>query len=385
MHVLLLTSAYKNKFNPINALFFYDQARALLNNGFKVGVICPMPITFVNILKSKRFIFSDEFYDDDRIITYVKPFLSIPKQKKRTANIRLNEGKRLFKKYIKENGMPDIIHVHTFLAGEIALWIKDKYKIPFVVTEHSTGFARGIYNKRQLRTAKKVYTNSECNIAVSEPFCSLLKDKTLHNFKYIPNVVDTDFFTPLVKKSNTKKFTFLNVAHLDIKKNQLGLIKAFKKSFFGQNSFQLKIVGDGSELKNLSDFIRNEKLDQQVHLLGKKNRNEVKFEMQQADCFVLSSYHETFGVVLIEAMSCGLPVLSTKSGGPESIIKSSKLGKLCDLKDLDIEMLKIVKSNYNSDYIRKYVVNNFSEIPFSQSLSKIYDSCVNKQKKYSNA
>ena len=132
-------------------------------------------------------------------------------------------------------------------------------------------------------------------------------------------------------------------------------------------------------------IIRNEKLDQQVHLLGKKNRNEVKFEMQQADCFVLSSFHETFGVVLIEAMSCGLPVLSTKSGGPESIIKSSKLGKLCDLKDLDIEMLKIVKSNYNSDYIRKYVVNNFSEIPFSQSLSKIYDSCVNKQKKYSNA
>ena len=53
MHVLLLTSAYKNKFNPINALFFYDQARALLNNRFKVGVICPMPITFVNILKSK--------------------------------------------------------------------------------------------------------------------------------------------------------------------------------------------------------------------------------------------------------------------------------------------------------------------------------------------
>ena len=106
--------------------------------------------------------------------------------------------------------MPDIIHVHTFLAGEIALWIKDKYKIPFVVTEHSTGFARGIFNKRQLQVAKKVFTNSECNIAVSEPFCSLLNDKTKQHFKYIPNVVDTDFFTPLVKKSNTKNFTFIN-------------------------------------------------------------------------------------------------------------------------------------------------------------------------------
>jgi glycosyltransferase involved in cell wall biosynthesis len=378
MHVLLLTTAYKNKFNPVNALFFYDQAKALLNNGCKVGVICPMPITFTNILKSKRFVFSDEFYDDDRIITYVRPFLSIPKLKKRTANIRLDEGIVLFKKYIKENGTPDIIHVHIFLAGEIALWIKEKYNIPFVVTEHSTGFTRGIYNQRQLQVAKKVFTNSECNIAVSEPFCSLLEDKTKEHFKYIPNVVDTNFFTLPLKKSNTKKFTFLNVGHLDKKKNQLGLIKAFKKSFFGQNSYQLKIVGDGSERKNLADFVRDEKLELQVHIVGKKNRNEVKFEMQQADCFVLSSYHETFGVVLIEAMSCGLPVLSTKSGGPESIIKSSKLGTLCDLKDLDKEMLKIVKSNYNSDYIRKYIVNNFSEKIISKQLIKVYNN-VNKK------
>tara|TARA_B100000886_G_C20425790_1_gene493914 strand:+ start:216 stop:1346 length:1131 start_codon:yes stop_codon:yes gene_type:complete len=373
MHVLLLTTAYKNKFNHVNSLFFYDQAKALLNNGCKVGVICPIPITFNNILKSKRFVFSDEFYDDDKIKTYVRPFLSIPKLKKRTAKIRFEEGKFLFKKYITENEKPDIIHVHTFLVGEIALWIKDKYNIPFVVTEHSTGFARRIYNRRQLQLAKQVFTNSECNIAVSEPFCSLLEDKMKEHFKYIPNVVDTNFFTLPLKKSNTNKFTFLNVGHLDKKKNQLGLIKAFKKSFFGQNSYHLKIIGDGSERKNLEYFVREEKLELQVHIVGKKNRNEVKFEMQQADCFVLSSYHETFGVVLIEAMSCGLPVLSTKSGGPESIIKNSNLGIICDFKDLDKEMLKIIKSNFNSDYIRKYIIDNFSEKIIFQQIIEVYN------------
>ena len=373
MHVLLLTTAYKNKFNPVNSLFFYDQAKALLNNGCKVGVISPIPITFNTILKSKRFVFSDEFYDDDKIKTYVRPFLSIPKLKKRTAKIRFEEGKFLFKKYIIENEKPDVIHVHTFLAGEIALWIKDKYNIPFVVTEHSTGFARRIYNQRQLQLAKQVFANSECNIAVSEPFCSLLEDKIKERFKYIPNVVDTNFFTLPLKKSNRNKFTFLNVGHLDKKKNQLGLIKAFKKSFFGQNSYQLKIIGDGSERKNLDDFVRDEKLELQVHIVGKKNRNEIKFEMQQADCFVLSSYHETFGVVLIEAMSCGLPVLSTKSGGPESIIKNSKLGILCDFKDLEKEMLKIIKTNYDSDYIRKYIIDNFSEKIISQQIIEVYN------------
>ena len=384
MHVLLITTAYKSKFNPLNSLFFYDQAKALLSNGCKVGVICPLPITFPNILKSKRFVFSDEFYDDNGIKTYVTPFISYPKFYSRLARVRLEKGKILFKKYIEDNGMPDIIHLHIFLAGEIALWIKKTYNIPYVVTEHSTGFSRNKYNKRQLTLAKKVFANSECNIAVSEPFSDLLANKMQEEFKYIPNVVDTNFFTPLFDKSNVNTFTFLNVGHLDKKKNQLGLIRAFKKSFFGQEKYQLKIIGDGSEQKKLSDYITHERLEKQVHLLGKKNRDEVKLEMQQSDCFVLSSYHETFGVVLIEAMSCGLPVLSTKSGGPESIINDSQLGILCDLNDLDKEMLTMTHSFYNSDYIRKSVIDNFSENEFSRSLLKVYDDCLTQKTHNSN-
>ena len=376
MHVLLLTTAYKNKFNPIHSLFFFDQAKALLSNGCKVGVICPMPITFLNIWKSKRFVFTDEFYDDDGILTYVTPYISYPKFHHKSAKDRLEKGRGLFKKYIKENGIPDIIHVHTFLAGEIALWIKETYNIPYVVTEHSTGFARGNYNKRQLKVAKNVFSNSECNIAVSEPFCNLLEKKTQENFKYVPNVVNTNFFTTITNKSDINSFTFLNVGHLDKKKNQIGLIKAFKKSFFGQEKYQLKIVGDGSERKNLAAYIKDERLDQQVHLVGKKNREEVKFEMQQADCFVLSSYHETFGVVLIEAMSCGLPVLSTKSGGPESIITSSRLGKLCELENLEQELSYIAKANYDSGEIRSYVIDNFSEKIISQKLIEVYSNVL---------
>ena len=61
----------------------------------------------------------------------------------------------------------------------------------------------------------------------------------------------------------------------------------------------------------------------------------------RADCFVLSSFYETFGVVLIEAMSCGIPVLSTRSGGPETIIKSNDYGYLCELNELPEFMEKI--------------------------------------------
>ena len=61
-----------------------------------------MPITFINILKSKRFIFSDEFYDDDRIITYVRPFLSIPKLKKEQLILDLMKERIYLKNILKK-------------------------------------------------------------------------------------------------------------------------------------------------------------------------------------------------------------------------------------------------------------------------------------------
>ena len=122
-------------------------------------------------------------------------------------------------------------------------------------------------------------------------------------------------------------------------------------------------------------------MSKQIFLNGYANRYDVLKFLQQSKYFVSTSKVETFGVVLIEAMSCGLPVLSTKSGGPESIIKNSMLGILCDLNDLEKEMLKIVKSNYNSDYIRKYIVDNFSEKIISKKLIQfILKSLINGKK-----
>ena len=377
MHVLLLTTAYKNKFNPVNSLFFYDQAKALSNYGFKVGVICSMPITFSNILRSRRFVFSDEFYDDDKIKTYVRPFLSIPKLRKRTAKIRFEEGKFLFKKYILDNGKPDVIHVHTFLAGEIAIWIKKNYKIPFIVTEHSSNFERNLFTKTNLNFAKKVFKNSSFNIAVSQQLANSI-NKQLNSFKFeiIPNVVDVSFFKP--QSDQSRLYDFISVGRLDDNKNQCQLIEAFYKAFANDKKIKLLIVGDGPNKSNLQAKILEYNMSKQIFLNGYANRYDVLKFLQQSKYFVSTSKVETFGVVLIEAMSCGLPVLSTKSGGPESIVKNSMLGILCDLNDLEKEMLKILKSNYNSDYIRKYIVDNFSEKIISKKLHSIYFEITNR-------
>jgi glycosyltransferase involved in cell wall biosynthesis len=372
MHILLLTSSYKSEFNTVSALFFRDQALALKNNKCQVGVLCPLPISFKSVWIRKSIAFKDEEYDDNGIYTYVSPFLSIPKSFERSQKIRFRLGKQMFEKYIIKNGKPDIIHVHSFLIGELALWIKEKYSVPFVVTEHSSGFFRKVYSQKTINFAKTIYSNSKACIAVSEQFCKLLTDLFNISFKYIPNVVDTSFFT-LREKSDRDEYVFLNIGHLDEKKNQAELIRAFSNQFKGNQKYQLKIVGQGVDFDTLRNLIDELEIYNQVHLLGKKSREEVKEIIQKSDCFVLASRFETFGVVLIEAMSCGLSVLSTKSGGPESIITDDKLGMLCEHDELEKGFIEMTKKKFDSKLIRDYVLDHFSEEVVAHKLIQVYN------------
>tara|TARA_Y100000385_G_scaffold48309_2_gene44829 strand:+ start:122 stop:1255 length:1134 start_codon:yes stop_codon:yes gene_type:complete len=375
MHVLLLPISYKSKFNLLSAPFFRDQALALKNKGLQLGVLCPLPVSLKSIWRNKLFSFKEESYSDEGISTFISPFLSIPKTPNRARRIRLEKGKELFKKYIESNGKPDIIHVHSFLAGELALWIKNEYKIPYVITEHSSAFERKLLTDSDLKLALKVFENSYTNIAVSQSLSNTIKCyfKEL-DFQIIPNIVDTDFFNLIVKKQKDD-FQFINIAHLNKNKNQLHLIKSFTKVFKGNQFYKLLIVGQGPEKNNLQNWIDSNTMNSQIRLYGSASREEVRDLLHQSDCFVLSSKIETFGVVLIEAMSCGLPVLSTKCGGPESIVTNDDIGVLCSQEELSDIMKEISTKTFSGDTIRKYVIDRFSKFSLTQQLKTIYFDC----------
>jgi L-malate glycosyltransferase len=375
MHVLLLPISYKSKFNLLSAPFFRDQALALKNKGLQLGVLCALAVSLKSIWRNKLFSFKEESYSDEGISTLISPFLSIPKTPNRARRIRLEKGKELFKKYIESNGKPDIIHVHSFLAGELALWIKNEYKIPYVITEHSSAFERKLLTDSDLKLALKVFENSHTNIAVSQSLSNAIKCyfKEL-DFQIIPNIVDTDFFNLIVKKQKDD-FQFINIAHLNKNKNQLHLIKSFTNVFKGNQFYKLLIVGQGPEKNNLQNWIDSNTMNSQIRLYGSASREEVRDLLHQSDCFVLSSKIETFGVVLIEAMSCGLPVLSTKCGGPESIVTNDDIGVLCSQEELSDIMKEISTKTFSGDTIRKYVIDRFSKFSLTQQLKTIYFDC----------
>lgn len=376
MHILIIPSWYPNSFNSLDGIFFKEQAEALAKLGHNVTVISINQYSVLKILKHKKIVFKNNSCIENDVHTYNVEYPTIPKLHFLRKKLGLLLFKKKFQSYVEKNGLPDIVHVHSFSDGDFALWIKKTYNIPYVVTEHFSGFARGAVSEANLEFAQSIFSNSHANIVVSNEFKKLLEDKFHVPFSYIPNIVNTNFFTPS-KKRSSDLFRFINIAFLDKNKNQNMLIKAFGKAFKHANN-TLTIVGDGPEYTALSSLIEELNLQKQVFLYGKANRNEVKKLLQQSDAFVLPSRYETFGVVVIEAMSCGLPVIATKCGGPESILINEKLGELVDIgiDSISEGMKKVYLNNYSQNYIRDYVIDNFSEDVVGKKIIQIYKKVI---------
>ncbi len=377
MKLILLPTDYPNIYNDHVFIFVEDQVKALAKHeDLDVSVIGAIPISFKDIWKKKMFKFGSFEYKKNDVNVILFLFPSIPKLKRFNNYIRYLLNKKLIGQYIKRSKI-DLIHVHNSVAGEAALWYKKNHNIPYCVTEHSSRFARGLVNKKELNEYEKIYNNSSYNIAVSQEFCDLLEIIYNLRFYYVPNIVDTNFFKSKIDSKNI--FTFINIGYLDTHKNQINLIKAFSKVFKDNENVNLSILGNGPEYENLKKEIEINGIQKQITLYGFATRDEVLKELQSSDAFVLSSDYETFGIVLIEAMSCGLPVVATKCGGPESIIIDEKLGVLTNksVKDLADGMKHIYETVYNGTEIREHIVKNFSEKVVAERLINIYKMVLN--------
>jgi glycosyltransferase involved in cell wall biosynthesis len=375
MHVLFLPASYPNRYLPQSHIYIQDQAEALAAYGLKADVLAIVPISLKQVFSKRKLAFGFWRSEGRKLHTWLYQFPSIPKWRSLNNAIRLFIGKRLFKRYVKEKGRPDLIHVHIYLAGDLAVWIKETYGIPYVVTEHYTHFARGTLSPWQNRLAAKVYGQSSRNIAVSREFSRLLQERYSRNFIDIPNCVDTDLFTPDSAKRPSDTKIFLNVAYLEKKKNQAALIRAFKDAFHKDPKYHLVIAGNGPEYADLKHLVQQLGLEESVTLFGFAARDQVRDLLRASDFFVLSSRHETFGVVLIEAMSCGLPVIATKSGGPESIVTDPSLGILCDIdqEQLADAMKKATTVEFDRSRIRQHCIDHYSMQALAQRLLPIYE------------
>lgn len=379
MHILIIPSWYPQFSGDIGGSFFREQAIALRKAEYQVGVIYPQIRSLKNIKSILKKPYGLAVEIDEGVNTlrwYTANY--IPKNKSYNKSHWIKIALKLFDTYVEQFGKPDIIHVHSMLyAGFAAQLIYEKYGIPYIVTEHSTAFARNLIPFNEISSLRQVVSNAKVCIAVSSEFSSLLnKLFETQKWTYIPNIVNDEFISFEKTLDAEEFFTFINVCFLEKKKRVDLLISSFAKAFKDNKKVRLKIGGDGSLMSELKILAKELGVESRVVFLGKLSRQQVKEEIALSNAFVLSSEYETFGVVLVEALALGKPVIATKSGGPESIV-IPEVGYLISKnseKEMTTAFLELHQNwdKFDSVQIRQYCSENFSEKAVISKLTKIY-------------
>jgi glycosyltransferase involved in cell wall biosynthesis len=195
----------------------------------------------------------------------------------------------------------------------------------------------------------------------------------------LPNVLPTEFGRKdeILKRVPGRPFTFLAVGNLLPVKGQDMLLQAFARMLQRYPECQLRLIGSGPLLSDLEMLCDRLGINGKVAFLGVREPTAVRKMMSESDALVVSSRFETFGVVVIEALSCGLPVVSTPCGGPQGLLneKNGVLAGAIDPCSLGEAMSCMVETRhrFDSSAIQSVAHARFGRRAFAERLSQIYE------------
>ena len=380
--VLFIPSWFPNQDDPISGIFIQEQAVAL-SKEFDVAVLIPGMAAWRNVLKAKA---TDKSVKETQAGLTVYREFARPLIPHGPESIDYDTFARAaangFKKVVKEWGNPDVIHAHVVLpAGWSALKVAKRHGIPIVMTEHSSPFSMHLGTELSRRLVRETLTSVDRLIAISPALAKQLLDfQPGLKIDVIGESVRTDFFVPAENGVQQHKHgkRFFVAARLAGQKGLDHLINAVRLvEDKGLNSFELEIGGGGPDREKLEGLAKDLGVADRCKFLGALNREQVRERMQACDVFVLSSLHETFGVVVGEAMACGKPVISTRCGGPEFVV-NDETGLLVDvakpeaLADAMAEFI-LDRVTFDAKAVRDSVVNRFSPEVFARNVAAVYE------------
>jgi glycosyltransferase involved in cell wall biosynthesis len=285
------------------------------------------------------------------------------------------------RQYIAKNGKPDLVHIHIPIKSGLAgIWIKRKYGIPYVLTEHwgiYNEIAEDNYTRRTIafkRYTKKIFDQAAVFTSVSRYLAEgINRLVTKKDFIIIPNVADTRLFFYRLKPASS--FRFIHVSNMVPLKNAEGILRAFKLLLEENRDAVLMMIGDAPS------FLQSQGRDLGIPSRNLVFRGEVPYEqvaaeMQHSDCLVLFSDIENAPCVITEALCCGLPVIATATGGIPELINSSNGMLLAprDERGLAAAMGKMMDnySLYEREKIAEQAAGKFSYPVVGKSLDDIY-------------
>lgn len=380
LNILFLCSWYPNPENASNGIFIKRHAQALAKKHH-------VTVLFVKSVKHTEEIIYANVDDDnftERCVFYPKVGLNIPVL---GSFLKLRKFKEEYEDLIddlpKETKF-DIIHLNVIFPAAIpASYALKKYpNAQLFITEHWSGYYpedgnyKGFYLKDVTR---KIVAKAKAIFVISDKLKNAMLSNGLEgNFEVINNVVDTSVFKPMDNlKTDNDTLKILHVSSLvNREKNISGIISVAEKLLKKNIKFQLTVVGkNDGEIIEHKNSVHQKRLNNHVTFVGYKTPEEIAVLMNQSDVFILLSHFEGMPVVLLEAISCGLPVITTHVGQVKSMVPAA-MGVVLNSDPVNEAVGHL--SNFSSlkfldkKKMHQYIVENYSMVTVCDSLIKLY-------------
>lgn len=373
-HIIFLARWYPHRYDPMFGLFVqrHAEAAALYND---ISVIYVHPDDNVN-----KYEIVNESSGTDAInhISTIRVYY----RKSKSKIVSIFRFFRANKLALKQLPHPDIIHVHVLTRlGVIALWQKIVHGTPYIITEHWSRYLpgndfNGFFRKK---LTKLVVRHASVVTTVSENLAQAMHNHGLnnHNYMVLPNVVDVNVFKIAPHQNATPKIIHISCFE-DKSKNINGLLESLKLLKDKNIPYQAVLIGEGMDYDMMRQKASDLQLNDRVSFTGLLQGQELADVLANGDFLVLSSNYENMPVVIIEALACGLPVVSTNVGGISEIINESN-GILVPPRDVEklADAMRHMLSkypDYDANALRDSIIKKFSNESVGKLLNQIYKS-----------
>ena len=397
MNLFIIPSWHPHRCFPWEGSFLVEQARAIAETrpGWKVGVSLWGQgegfVSTAHLLQSPRCLFDalalrpGERDLAPNLVEFMTPALWWPERAfggNRTA--LLDANRRNLERAIGRFGPVDVLHAHvSYPAGWLAMKLGAESGIPCVLTEHMGPFPLPVYARRDgrlKRVLREPLERAAARIAVSPTLAATIAGFGLPEPEFIPNLVDERAYRAGAPP-DPDHFTFFTLCTMDPVKRVSDLLKAAAR-FLGdlperdRPRVRFRIAGDGPLLASHQREARELRLEAAVAWLGQLPRERAREEFERCDCFVLTSRHESFGIVFVEAGAAGKPVIATRCGGPETIVTPEN-GVLLGVGDIEgiagaLRFMFENGRNYDAGRIRRQTVERYGREAVVSRLEAVY-------------
>lgn len=335
MHVLWIPSWYPRDEQDMAGSFFREQCEALARSGIALGVLAPYMKTCTQ--RQTADVFPQEPHEEDGV--WVSRFSA----RQLLASTRVLSARmvapamfRAFDAYVRMRGRPDVIHAHSlYPGGFLADLLSRRTGIPWILTEHRSLMHMPLRTPLGRWSERAVVARASVRSAVSDGHTQCM----LTRFSSAPGpwVSVPNLLPDMPARSRRPSPYGRVIGHLSLLGEEkrldlvIGALPPLVEEF---DDVVLKIAGplEGPDGKTVTEMVQASPVADRIELIGALERQQVSDFMASLDVFLLPSDQETFGVVLLESLRQGTPVVATRTWGASSVVGEGD-GRLVEIGD----------------------------------------------------